>query len=254
LLRSSSSAMPNGMANTSGALGRYIMDHASTLGAVAVVPGFESHYYYGNRPTGIIIPRFVNLDNRSESFARGYSFQGGAYRAGWTRGKQQAGLGADFKNALRGPGDWKFVLTTFAECLPRHDNRLTLDPKRTDADGAPQLKIDMRFGENERKLLADAKREAAAMIAKAGARVLFGSDEAHPPGSAIHEMGGARMGRDPATSVLNRYNQAHDIPNLFVTDGAAMSSSACQNPSLTYMALTARAAATAADLLADGSL
>jgi choline dehydrogenase-like flavoprotein len=254
LLRSASDAFPNGLANSSGVLGRYIMDHANTLGAVGVIPGFEDHYYYGNRPTGIVIPRFVNLDNKNEKIVRGYSFQGGAYRAGWTRGKQQAGLGTTFKESLRGPGDWKFVLTTFAECLPRYGNRITLDDAHTDAYGAPQLRIDMRFGDNELALLADAKREATAMIEKAGGRVLFGSDTPNPPGSAIHEMGGARMGRDPADSVLNANNQAHDVPNLFVTDGAAMASSACQNPSLTYMAITARAASLAADRLLSGSL
>jgi choline dehydrogenase-like flavoprotein len=254
LLRSTSEAFPNGLANSSGVLGRYIMDHANALGAVASMPGFESHYYYGNRPTGVVIPRFKNLDSRTAPFARGYSFQGGAYRAGWTRGQRQAGLGKDFKYSLRGPGDWKFVLTTFGECLPRKENRLSLDPVKTDADGVPQLRIEFSFGDNERKLLADAKKEAAAMLTAAGGKVLFGSDEPNPGGSAIHEMGGARMGRDPGTSVLNRFNQAHDVPNLFVTDGAAMASSACQNPSLTYMALTARAADRALDLLRSNVL
>jgi choline dehydrogenase-like flavoprotein len=254
LLRSASDAFPNGLANSSGVLGRYIMDHATTLGAVAVMPGFDSHYYYGNRPTGVVIPRFKNLSNESDPFARGYSFQGGAYRAGWTRGLRQPGLGKNFKDSLRGPGDWKFVLTTFGECLPRKDNRLSLDPVKTDADGAPQLRIEFSFGENESKLLADAKKEAAAMITAAGGKVLAGSDVPHPGGSAIHEMGGARMGHDARTSVLNRFNQAHDVPNLFVTDGAAMASSACQNPSLTYMALTARAANHALELLRSNIL
>jgi glucoside 3-dehydrogenase (cytochrome c) catalytic subunit len=254
LLRSTSEKFPNGLANSSGVLGHYVMDHANTLGTVAVMPGFESHYYYGNRPTGVVIPRFKNLESSTQPFARGYSFQGGAYRAGWTRGLRQAGLGQDFKNSLRGPGDWKFVLTTFAECLPRKGNRLSLDPVKTDTHGAPQLRIDFSFGDNERKLLADAKSEAAAMVTAAGGKVLFGSDEPNPGGSAIHEMGGARMGRDPTNSVLNRLNQAHDVPNLFVTDGAAMASSACQNPSLTYMALTARAADAAIDMLRSGTL
>ena len=254
LLRSRSEQFPNGLANSSGVLGHYIMDHANTLGTVAVMPGFESHYYFGNRPTGIVIPRFKNLDNSTEPFVRGYSFQGGAYRAGWTRGTRQAGLGREFKESLRRPGEWKFVLTSFAECLPRKENRLSLDPVKTDAYGAPQLRIDFSFGDNERKLLADAKKEAAAMITAAGGRTLFGSDEPSPGGSAIHEMGGARMGRDPPTSVLNEFNQAHDVPNLFVTDGAAMASSACQNPSLTYMALTARAAQSAIEMLRSGAL
>jgi glucoside 3-dehydrogenase (cytochrome c) catalytic subunit len=254
LLRSASETFPTGLANSSGVLGRYIMDHANTVGAVAVMPGFESHYYYGNRPTGVVIPRFRNLDSGTVPFARGYSFQGGAYRAGWTRGLRQPGLGKDFKRSLRGPGDWKFVLTSFGECLPRKENRLSLDPVKTDADGLPQLRIEFSFGDNERKLLADAKKEAAAMLTAAGGKVVFGSDAPNPGGSAIHEMGGARMGRDPATSVLNRFNQAHDVANLFVTDGAAMASSACQNPSLTYMALTARAADHALGLLRSKTL
>jgi choline dehydrogenase-like flavoprotein len=254
LLRSTSAAFPNGLANSSGVLGHYIMDHANTLGAVAIMPGFDAHTYFGNRPTGVVIPRFRNLDNSTGDFSRGYSFQGGAYRAGWTRGLRQPGLGKALKQSLRGPGDWKFVLTTFAECLPRKENRLSLDPAKTDRYGAPQLRVEFGFGENERKLMSDAKREAAAMLAAAGGHVLFGSDLANPGGSAIHEMGGARMGRDPGSSILNARNQAHDVPNLFVTDGAAMASSACQNPSLTYMALTARAANTAADMLKAGAI
>ena len=232
------------------------MDHATTVGVAALVPGFEQRTYRGNRPTGIIVPRFVNAGAGSESrpFLRGYSFQGGAYRAGWARGLAQPGLGANFKAGLRGPGDWKFVLTSFAECLPRAENRLSLEPSKVDRHGAPQLRIEFGFGENEQQALADARREAAAMLTAAGARVLFGSDTPNPGGSAIHEMGGARMGRDPATSVLGAANQAHDLPNLFVTDGAAMASSACQNPSLTYMALTARACDFAVNELKKGNI
>jgi choline dehydrogenase-like flavoprotein len=231
------------------------MDHATSLAAAATIPGFESRTYHGNRPTGVVIPRFLNLDNAGErGFTRGYGFQGGAYRAGWTRGFRQAGLGMALKSQLRSTGDWKFVLTTFAECLPRADNRITLDADRTDSLGAPQLRIEFEHGENERKLLADAKREAAAMIEAAGGSVQFGSDVPNPGGSAIHEMGGARMGNDPSSSVLNAHNQAHDVSNLFVTDGACMASSACQNPSLTYMALTARAAEFAVVNLKAGRL
>lgn len=252
MLRSTSEAFPNGLANSSGVLGKYIMDHASTVGVASVIPGFEESYYYGNRPTGVVIPRFVNLDEDEKDFTRGFSYQGGAYRAGWSRGTKQAGIGKAFAEDLQGPGDWKFVLTSFAECLPRAENAITLDPVKTDADGFPQLQIHFSFSENEHKLLAAAKEEAAKMVTAAGGKVLFGSDRPNPGGSAIHEMGGARMGRDASTSVLNKYNQAHDVPNLFVTDGAAMASSACQNPSLTYMALTARAAHYAAEQLAKG--
>lgn len=254
LLRSRSQAFPNGLANASGVLGKYIMDHASTVGVASIIPGFDKHYYYGNRPTGVVIPRFVNLDKDDQPYVRGFSYQGGAYRASWSRGTKMAGIGESFKQQLQQPGDWKFVLTTFAECLPYEHNRIQLDYTKLDADGLPQLKIDFRFGENEHKLLAAGKEEAAKMVNAAGGRVLFGSDRPNPGGSAIHEMGGARMGRDAKTSVLNAHNQAHDIPNLFVTDGAAMGSTACQNPSLTYMALTARAADKAVSLFKQNAI
>lgn len=254
MLRSTSESFPNGLGNTSGALGHYIMDHAKTLGTVALMPGFEQHSYFGNRPTGIVIPRFRNVDGDDGEFSRGYSFQGGAYRAGWTRGLSQAGIGADFKSSLRGPGAWKFVLTSFAECLPRRENSLSLDPVQTETDGAPRLRIQFSFGDNERRLLLDASKEASAMLQAAGGKVIFSSTKPNPGGSAIHEMGGARMGRDPSDSVLNGFNQVHTVANLFVTDGAAMVSSACQNPSLTYMALTARAADCAVGMLKEGAL
>jgi choline dehydrogenase-like flavoprotein len=249
MLRSKSDHFPNGLANHSGVLGKYIMDHAGTVGVASTIPGFDEHYYSGNRPTGVVIPRFVNLKENVQPYLRGFSYQGGAYRSSWTRGLREPGLGESFKSNLQKPGDWKFVLTTFAECLPRAENCITLDYNKLDADGLPQLKIAFSFSENEYKLLAAGKQEAAKMVEAAGGKVLFGSDQPNPGGSAIHEMGGARMGRDPRTSVLNKYNQAHEIPNLFVTDGAAMASSACQNPSLTYMALTARAVDKAVELL-----
>lgn len=254
LLRSNSRAFPNGMANTSGVLGRYIMDHAGTVGVAATIPGFNEHYYYGNRPTGVVIPRWVNLQKNDQRYTRGFSYQGGAYRSSWTRGLKEAGIGESFKAKLQTPGDWKFVLTTFAECLPNASNRITLDPRKTDSIGQAQLNIDFRFSDNEYELLSAAKQEAANMVNAAGGKVLFGSDKPNPGGSAIHEMGGARMGKDPKTSVLNSFNQAHDIANLFVTDGAAMASSACQNPSLTYMALTARAAGYASNLVKNGTI
>lgn len=252
LQRSVSDAFPQGLANNSGVLGKYIMDHASTLGVASIVPGFNDHYYYGNRPTGIVIPRFVNMGEDKREFLRGFSYQGGAYRPSWSRGTNMPGLGHAFKENLRQPGDWKFVLTTFAECLPRESNAISQNWQSKDADGLPVLNINFAFGKNEHDLLSAAKEEAADMVAKAGGHVLFGSDRPNPGGSAIHEMGGARMGRDAKTSILNGYNQSHDVPNLFVTDGAAMASSACQNPSLTYMALTARAATYAAEQLRAG--
>jgi len=241
LLRSASESMPHGLANSSGALGLYFMDHALTGALMANPPGFSDHGYFGNRPNGILIPRYVNATEPDPDLLRGFAFQGAAVRRGWGRGKHRVGIGKEFKKDLRGPGDWMLFLGVYAECLPDARNRVTLDHKSLDPLGMPQTRIELTFRENERKLVARAARDAREMAALLKAEVLASKEEPGPPGSAIHEMGGARMGHDPATSVLNRFNQAHDVPNLFVTDGAAMASSAVQNPSLTYMALTARA-------------
>ncbi|WP_029013187.1 FAD-dependent oxidoreductase [Niveispirillum irakense] len=255
LLRSRSAAFPNGLANSSGVLGTHIMDHANAVSAVAIIPGFDQHTTYGNRPTGIVIPRFRNLDrNDAPRFTRGYSYQGGAFQGGWTGGKRMPGVGADFKARLRTPQAWRMVLVTYAESLPLASNRLTLDPNRKDKHGMPVLQIAFQHGENERTALADAAAEAKAMLTAAGGQVVISITEPGLGGSSIHEMGGARMGWDPKTSVLDRFSRAHDVPNLFVTDGAQMSSSACQNPSLTYMALTARACHHAVSLLKQGSI
>jgi choline dehydrogenase-like flavoprotein len=252
LLRSRAEAHPEGLANSSGTLGRYLMDHASTLAVSATFDRFADRYYFGNRPNGIVIPRFRNVGGSQAEFLRGYQFQGLAVRRGWLRGAARAGLGREFKAELRSPGEWSMALVTFAEHLPNADNRVTLHPTAKGRDGLPQLDIRVRYGENERRALADAAAEARALMERAGGRVVASFSDPDPPGSAIHEMGGARMGRDPRSSVLNAHNQAHDVPNLFVTDGAAMASSACQNPSLTYMALTARACAYAVEELRAG--
>ena len=254
LLRSRSEAHPNGLANSSGVLGTHVMDHASTLSTMAIMPGFDDRTTFGNRPTGVVIPRFRNLDRQEGDFVRGYSFQGGALQSGWTAAKRAAGIGADYKAKTREVGPWRMVFVGFAESLPRVTNRLTLDPVKLDPQGLPMLNIHFEHGDNERRALADAKMEASAMMEAAGGHVIMGFDEPGAGGSAIHEMGGARMGHDPASSVLNRWSQAHDVSNLFVTDGAQMSSSACQNPSLTYMALTARACDHAVSLMKEGAL
>ncbi len=255
LLNSVASDHPNGLANSSGVLGTHVMDHASTLAAIALIPGFEDRTTFGNRPTGAIIPRFRNLaELDGVGHTRGFSYQGGALQSGWTRGKREAGIGEAFKQELQAPGMWRMVLVAFAECLPRAENRLALNRAKTDVNGLPVLDIRMAFGAEERAALKEAKAEAAAMLTHAGGNVIMGFDEPGVPGSAIHEMGGARMGHDPRTSVLNKWSQAHDVPNLFVTDGAQMSSSACQNPSLTYMALTARACSAAVSMLREGRI
>lgn len=256
MLRSQSQSFPQGIANNNDVLGRYFMDHATTVAAVAAVPGFDDIYYEGNRPTGIVIARFRNLlDAQSDKlgFSRGYSYQGGAYRQTYTRAKRMAGLGVDFKNQLQKPGPWLMALTAFVESIPRAENRITLSNK-TDTYGLPQTQITFQHGANEMAALKDAEQQAKEMLSLIGGHVVMSSNTPSPGGMAIHEMGGARMGDDPDAAILNRFNQTHAVPNLFVTDGAAMASSACQNPSLTYMALTARAVDYAVSQLTVGAV
>lgn len=256
MLNSVSEDFPNGIANRSGALGRYLMDHVSGFGVSSTYPGFMDRYWRGRRPGGFYIPRYRNLadDQQEDAFVRGYGFQGGATRPDWRRGASQPGIGEDLKMRMRTPGNWELSLSVFGEMLPRADNQVTLHKSRKDKWGIPLLHIDCTLGENDLKLAEAALADAQDMLETAGATVTGVRPEPAPPGHGIHEMGTARMGRDPETSVLNGFNQAHDVPNLFVTDGACMASSACQNPSLTYMALSARAANHAADLLEEGIL
>ncbi|MCJ2182446.1 GMC family oxidoreductase [Novosphingobium sp. 1949] len=251
LLRSASPAMPEGLGNSSGTLGRYFMDHALSLSLSANIAGFDDHVYFGNRPSSIIIPRWINVDEQSRhpEFLRGYSFQGGATRRGWPDNLGLQGLGQNLVNKTAKLGHWSLLLGAFAECLPRADNRITLSTTTRDRYGMPLTRIDFSYGENEHKLLRHALEEAKKMIAPLNATITNESVDPGSGGGAVHEMGGARMGADPGVSVVDGFNRMHDVANLFVTDGAAMSSSACQNPSLTYMAFTARAAAHAVDRL-----
>jgi choline dehydrogenase-like flavoprotein len=256
LLNSRSETFPQGLANRSDQVGRNLMDHVFGIGAMGNVPGLLDRYYYGRRPTGIIIPRYANVteDARGE-YARGWSFQGRGKRTHWERAIDQPGVGAQMKAELREPGPWQMVLSGFAEMLPRSDNRVTLDERQIDASGLPLLHVDCTHGENEHRLAAQAQKDALEMLAAAGCtNVRPLQSTVLPPGSCAHEMGTARMGLDPSTSVLNRHNQVHDVPNLYITDGSCMTSSSCVGPSLTYMALSARAAHHAADLLATGEL
>jgi choline dehydrogenase-like flavoprotein len=256
LLNSRSTTFPDGLANHSGALGRHLMDHCFQAGALGVMPGFEQYTTYGARPNGIYVPRFRNLGTGDDlPFVRGYGYQGGAQRLSWqAMAGRVPGFGAAWKQALSEPGPWVMSLGGFGECLPAAGNRMVLDERAVDRFGVPQIRFEFRWGDNERRMRADMAREARSMLEAAGAVDIREYDNDAPGGLAIHEMGTARMGRDPATSVLNGRNQAHAVANLFVTDGACMTSSSCVNPSVTYMALTARAAEYAAALVRDGAL
>lgn len=244
------------MANSSGVLGHYLMDHIFKAGASAEFPGFEDKYYIGNRPNGIYIPRFRNLDDKTRhpGFLRGYGFQGGASRPSWQRGISGPEFGLDFKNKLRDPGPWRMGLTGFGEMLPRYENYVELDPEKTDAWGIPILRVHCTLCENEINMRKDMADTAAEMLEAAGGRNVNPYITDYTFGERIHEMGTARMGSDPKTSVLNSFNQTHDVPNLFVTDGACMTSAANQNPSITYMALTARTVDYAVNELNKGIL
>ena len=241
LMNSTSAEFPNGLANTSGELGHNLMDHHMGAGASGTMPGHEDKMPFGNRPNGIYIPRFRNVKTKQKEFLRGYGYQGGGSREGWGRGARMTGFGADFKNALKKPGQWRMAIGGFGECLASHDNYIEIQKDKLDAWGIPTLKINCAWGANEHAMSQDIAVQAAEMLAAAGAKDIYVFQQISPPGLAIHEMGTARMGRDPKTSVLNEHNQAHDVKNLFMTDGACMVSNSCVNPSLTYMALTARA-------------
>ncbi|MGE5742500.1 MAG: GMC oxidoreductase, partial [Gemmatimonadota bacterium] len=226
LLNSATPEFPDGLANSSGELGHNLMDHIMGGGASGKIEAPADRMPVGRRPNGIYLPRFRNLPGRPKSpFLRGYAYQGGGDREGWGRGTDLPGFGADWKRALRDPGPWHFSFYGFGECLPRHENFVAIDKDTKDAWGVPALRIHCAYGDNEWALMQDASIAAAEMLAAAGARDISPFVEHNPPGKAIHEMGTARMGRDPKTSVLNAHNQAHDIPNLFVTDGACMTSS-----------------------------
>jgi choline dehydrogenase-like flavoprotein len=246
LLNSTSASHPNGLGGNSGVLGRYLMDHTMQHGARGDVAGFEDKRTLGNRPNGIYLPRFRNVKDRHPDFLRGYGYQGGGYRnvEGWGRGTAAMGFGANFKHQLRTPvyGTWRMSIGGFGECLPHPDNRVSLDPMKVDRWGVPVLHIDMHWRDNEKAMMHDAEVAGAEMLEAAGCTNVTTYNNDTPPGLTIHEMGTARMGRDRKDSVLNRWNQVWDAPNVFVTDGASMASSGCQNPSVTFMALTARAA------------
>jgi choline dehydrogenase-like flavoprotein len=246
LMQSKSERFPNGLGNDSGELGHNIMDHHLDVGAYAIVEGFDDKYYKGRRPGGFYIPRFANLDKNGtqKDYIRGYGYQGGSNRTNWKRGIAEMSFGKELKEDLLKPGPWQIGMGGFGECLPYHENKMTLDYDKLDEWGLPTVTFDVEFKENEKKMRKEMQEEAIAMLNAAGYKNVKGFDLENSffPGLGIHEMGTARMGRDPKTSVLNEYNQVHAVPNVYVTDGAFMTSSGCQNPSLTYMAFTTRAA------------
>ena len=256
LLNSANQQFPEGLGNSSGVLGKYLMDHTWVFGASGEIEGFDDKYHQAHRPNGIYITRFKNVTTTEKNYLRGYAYQGGASRPTWHRGLGTPGIGADFKNTLRQPGTWNMGLAGFGEMLPYADNYVTLNQEVKDKWGLPTLKINCTFHENERNMMKDMQSSAVEMLEKANAKniQLMGTPEAHPPGIGIHEMGTARMGKDSKTSFLNGNNQSHEIPNLFITDGSCMTSSAVQNPSITYMALTARACDFAVKKLKENAL
>ena len=242
LMNSATDVWDGGLGSSSGELGHNIMDHHFRVGASAEVEGFDDKYYYGRRPSGFYIPRFRNWHDDKRNYLRGFGYQGSASRDGWNRNIAEMGIGAGLKDAIVEPGGWRIGMTAFGEMLPHHDNRIYLSKDKKDKWGLPVLEMDVEIKENEIAMRKDMKDDAVEMFERAGLKNVRGYEGDYAPGMGIHEMGGARMGRDPKTSVTNKFNQVWDAPNVFMTDGACMTSASCVNPSLTYMALTARAA------------
>lgn len=254
LLQSKTPEFPNGLANSSGVLGHYLMDHHSAIGAIGGYSGLKNSFYYGQRPASVYVPRFRNVKQTDQPYLRGFGFENYTSRNDWTRGFSSAGIGADWKESMTKPGEWHAYFEAYGETLPEFKNMVTLSEEKKDKWGLPIIKISMEYGENEKKMRIDMQQTAVEMLKAAELDWVEPFDYNPPPGSVIHEMGTARMGNDPKTSVLNKWNQSHDISNLFVTDGSCMVSSPCQNPSLTYMALTARACDYAVKQLKKGTI
>jgi choline dehydrogenase-like flavoprotein len=254
LLNSTSSRFPNGFGNDSGELGHNVMDHTFGTGVGASVDGHEDRYYTGRRPNGFYIPRYRNLGGEKRPYLRGFGFQGSASRQNWSRLDNELLLGDELKRAAEEPGPWRLGMSGFGEMLPSHDNYVTLDRNQKDKYGLPVLNFNVEHKENEILMMKEILADAMEMMTVAGYRDVRSFQVEANVGAAIHEMGTARMGRDPKTSVLNGWNQMHACQNVFITDGSCMTSSACQNPSLTYMALTARAASHAVEELKRGNI
>ena len=242
LLNSTSPSFPDGLGNSSGHLGHNLMDHAVNEGTYGTYEGLKDKYYTGKSPGTIYIPRFQNLNSESKNldFIRGYGIQGKGERENW-QSKATTGIGVSLKEQLETPGEWKISLGGRGETLPNYENKISLDNQKLDNWGLPLVKVDFEYGSNEIAMMEHMTKSSEEMLMKAGFKNVGSYRTSPAPGSAVHEMGTARMGKDPKTSVLNKHNQLHDVKNVFITDGSCMTSSGSQNPSLTYMALTARA-------------
>jgi choline dehydrogenase-like flavoprotein len=254
LMNSATDVWPEGLGSSCGELGHNVVDHQDMMGAQGDMEGYEDKYYYGRRANGFYIPRFVNLPGDKRDYLRGFGVQGSASRGNWARDVKEIGIGIKFKETLTQAGPWTVGAMCFGEILPYHENKISLDKNKRDKWGLPVLAIDASIKANELALRKDSVAELAAMLEAGGVKNVSTWDNEYAMGEGIHEMGTARMGRDPGTSVLNKHNQVWDARNVFVTDGACMVSSACQNPSLTYMALTARAAHFAVSELKKGNI
>ncbi|MFN6262534.1 MAG: GMC oxidoreductase [Chromatiaceae bacterium] len=254
LMNSATDVWAGGLGSSSNALGRNVMDHHLGVGAYGEVEGYLDKYHFGRRPTGFYVPRFRNWGGDKRDYLRGFGYQGAASRENWRRDVAELSIGANLKAALTEPGHWTIGMGGFGEMLPHHDNRIYLDPTVKDKWGLPVLAMDVEMKDNELRMRKDMMQDAVEFFEAAGVKNVQGYNGDYAPGMGIHEMGTARMGRDPKTSVLNANNQVWDAPNVFVTDGACMTSASCVNPSLTYMALTARAANFAVEALKKGEL
>jgi choline dehydrogenase-like flavoprotein len=256
LLNSKSARFPAGLGNDSGLLGQYVAFHNYRGSCSATMEGFEDSYYSGRRPTQLMMPNFRNVRKQEAAldFQRGYMVFFGASRRGWQQGNGTKGVGADFKERITRPGPWGISMMMQGETVPRKENHVRLSADQRDAWGVPQLVTSVGYHDNDEKVLKDFHARGEEMLAAAGAKNIRKNDSKQNPGLDIHEMGGVRMGKDPRTSLLNGWNQLHACPNVFVTDGASMASTGTQNPSLTFMALAARAVNHAVAELKKGNL
>jgi choline dehydrogenase-like flavoprotein len=254
LMNSATDVWEGGLGSSSGELGHNLMDHHLNVSAYGRVEGYEDKYYFGRRANGFYIPRYRNLNGEKRDYIRGFGYQGSASREGWSRDIAELNIGGAFKDALTEPGSWHIGMGAFGETLPYHENKVTIDKTKKDKWGLPVVAIDAELKANELKMRIDMEKDGKEMLEAIGAKDVQTASTNPFLGRGIHEMGTARMGRDPKTSVLNQWNQVWDAKNVFVTDGSCMTSAACQNPSLTYMALTARAANYAVDALKKGEI